>query len=64
MKLGLFTMLTVFVLASCGQTIQGQCSAKHQGDAAAASKCVKVAESRILNRPGSAFARKQRGGPG
>jgi hypothetical protein len=64
MKIAVLTTLSLFVLASCGQTIQARCAAKHEGDTAAAAKCVKIVENRILTNPGSAFAKNQRGGPG
>lgn len=64
MKFAVMTTLSLFILASCGQSIQARCAGQHQGDDAAASKCAKFEQARILNGPGSAAAKSRRGGPG
>ncbi|MEM9046006.1 MAG: hypothetical protein AAGC81_15060 [Pseudomonadota bacterium] len=64
MRLGILVFALAGGLAACGPTIAQRCSAEHGGDAAAFKQCVKVAETKILTGPGSAFAKSQRGGPG
>ncbi|MEM7190776.1 MAG: hypothetical protein AAF439_14295 [Pseudomonadota bacterium] len=64
MKIGILLTAAAVALAACGPTIAQRCSAEHGNDGAAFASCVKVAETKILTKTGSAFAKSQRGGPG
>lgn len=64
MKTGILALAAAATLAACGPTIAERCSTAHGSGTAEYSACVKVAETKILTKTGSAFAKSQRGGPG
>ena len=57
MRMGLFALAAVTLLASCGTDIRARCSAQHSSDTAATDRCVTQAENAIRNR------HKRTGGP-
>ena len=62
MRFGLLTAAVLLALASCAQSIQGQCAAAHQGDPGAEKACIATEEARLLTGVSSPRAHIQRGG--